>query len=241
MLLSFLRASEMNSDDSNTVTPTDQTPSPPPEAPTVSQHFNSLSADVTLISQELVHSCFISRRAELRLGCSGMLFKTHLRNLAACSEVFEGMLEVGNDETKVELRVEESAATLSLLLPYAYPASLDVLNLDDPEIGHFLVAVDKYSVRRTFLSLSIGIHGSYIGRKSQGCYQRSVRVRFARLAFSSTQTQSSSAVRRCLVNLPTTVITSRCISSLSCGPSDPTVDGFEKPRCVSSLFCILAR
>ena len=57
------------------------------------------------------------------------------------------MLELCDQENVVELELEETSATLDMLLPYAYPVSVAVLDLNHDNIVKFFAAVGKYSVR----------------------------------------------------------------------------------------------
>ena len=71
----------------------------------------------------------------------------HKAKLAAHSDVFEAMFEIGEKGGEAKVEMQESAKILEVILPYIYPHRVINFDLQHPQIYLIIRALDKYQVR----------------------------------------------------------------------------------------------
>ncbi|KAI5480546.1 hypothetical protein MNV49_000242 [Pseudohyphozyma bogoriensis] len=102
--------------------------------PRSSPNFNASDADLTLLSSDNVK------------------FAVHRYNLAAASQVFSDMIQLGQPHgpthKQEDVKLEETAEVLEIVLPYTYPAWVKPFELDFPKSFDVIKAFDKYGIWR---------------------------------------------------------------------------------------------
>ncbi|ORY82970.1 hypothetical protein BCR35DRAFT_352127 [Leucosporidium creatinivorum] len=101
----------------------------------ISETFNASDADVILVSSDNVG------------------FRVHRANLCASSTIFKDMFDVGSEVSGAQelptVPLQESSATLEVVLPYIYPKRLKSFALEQLEMIYQIIrALDKYGIER---------------------------------------------------------------------------------------------